>query len=110
MDNFSSESVDERISAAVRALAALNGVKHTDLKDVLGIGQNSIFTKLRGDSPWKASEVAALAEYFDVPISYLFDGFSSLRNKKTPAMKARAFGSAPSGIRTPDPLIKSQLL
>ena len=84
------QTVDERISAATRALVALHGMRNADLAEVLGVGQNSVFMKLRGDSPWKAAEVALVAEYFGVPISILFDGMASVNNEEAPARGARA--------------------
>ncbi|ATH96343.1 hypothetical protein COP05_03960 [Dermabacter jinjuensis] len=84
------QTVDERISAATRALVALHGMRNADLADVLGIGQNSVFMKLRGDSPWKASEVAIMAEYFGVPIASFYDDLASLYSSEAPAQGARA--------------------
>ena len=61
---------------------------------------------------WKASEVEAVADYFDVSVGDLFDGLGLFRDTKKPhRMTGGAYSSgAPSGTRTPDPLIKSQLL
>lgn len=85
------QTVDERISAATRALVALHGMRNADLADVLGIGQNSVFMKLRGDSPWKAAEVAPVAEYFGVPISIIFDGMAAVNNEEAPALPSGDF-------------------
>ena len=103
---------DARISAAVRALAAGTGLKNAELAPVLGIHRASVFAKLKGETAWKASEVASLARYFDVPVGDLFDGLGLFRDTKKPHRVAGGASSAgaPSGTRTPDPLIKSQLL
>ena len=85
------QTVDERISAATRTLVALHGMRNADLADVLGIGQNSVFMKLRGDSPWKAAEVALVAEYFGVPISIIFDGMAAVNNEEAPALPSGGF-------------------
>lgn len=105
-------SADERISAAVRALAAGRGVKNAELGPVIGAGRATIFAKVKGDTPWKANEIEAIAEFFDVSVGDLFDGLGLFGETKKPhRMTGGASPSgAPSGTRTPDPLIKSQLL
>ena len=57
---------------------------------------------------WKASEVEAVADYFDVSVGDLFDGLGLFRDTKKPPRLAGGASSsgAPSGTRTPDPLIK----
>lgn len=104
--------VDERIAAAVRALAAGRGVRTVDLAPVIGVGKTRIFAKLKGEAVWKASEVDAVARYFGVSVGDLFDGLGLFGETKKPhRMTGGASPSgAPSGTRTPDPLIKSQLL
>ena len=103
---------DARISAAVRALAAGNGLKNAELAPILGIHRASVFAKIKGETSWKASEVAALARFFDVPVGDLFDGLGLFGDTKKPHRVTGGASSsgAPSGTRTPDPLIKSQLL
>lgn len=96
MPQIDQPSVDERIAASVRALTAGRGMRNVELKEVLGIGSNAIFMKLRGDSPWKASEVAALAEHFDVSVGDLYDGLGLFRDTKRPH---RATGGASLAVR-----------
>ena len=105
-------SADERISAAVRALAAGRGIRNSDLAPILGAGKTATFAKLKGEAPWKAAEVAALADFFEVSVGELYDGLGLFRDTKKPHRMTggASSGGAPSGIRTPDPLIKSQLL
>ena len=106
------ESTDARISAAVRALAAGRGMRNVELKDVIGVGANAVFMKLRGDSHWKASEVEALADHFGVEIGDLYRGLGLFGGTTKPrrSRDGASVSGAPSGTRTPDPLIKSQLL
>ena len=87
---------DARISAAVRALAAGTGLKNAELAPVLGIHRASVFAKLKGETSWKASEVATLARHFDVPVGDLFDGLGLFRDTKKPH---RATGGASSRVR-----------
>ena len=103
---------DTYISAAAKALMAARDVKADELAGVIGSSRRAVFTKLSGGSPWKAGEVQALADYFDVPIADLFAGLGLLGNDEAPRPGGRRASTvgAPSGIRTPDPLIKSQLL
>lgn len=102
-------TTDERIAAAVRALAAGRGVRAVDLAPIIGIGKTRVFAKLKGEAMWKASEVEAVADYFDVSVGELFDGLGLFRDTKKPHRVTGGASSsgAPSGTRTPDPLIKS---
>ena len=111
-DQLPATSADQRISAAVRALAAGRGVKNAELAPVIGASRATIFAKVKGEAPWKANEIESVAAYFDVSVGDLFDGLGLFRDTKKPhRMTGGASSSgAPSGIRTPDPLIKSQLL
>lgn len=105
-------TTDERIAAAVRALAAGRGVRSVDLAPVIGIGKTRVFAKLKGEAMWKASEVEAVAAYFDVSVGDLFDGLGLFRDTKKPHRMTGGASTvgAPSGTRTPDLLIKSQPL
>ena len=97
--------------AAVRALAAGRGVKNAELAPVIGASRATIFSKVKGEAPWKANEIESIAAYFDVSVGDLFDGLGLFRNAKRPHLEGGAsLTGASSGIRTPDPLIKSQLL
>lgn len=66
----------------------------------------------KGEVPWKANEIEAVADYFDVSVGELFDGLGLFRDTKKPHRMTGGASpaGAPSGTRTPDPLIKSQLL
>ncbi len=105
-------TADQRIAAAVRALAAGRGVKNAELAPIIGASRATVFAKVKGEAPWKANEVELVAEYFDVSVGDLFDGLGLFRDTKKPHRVTGGASSsgAPSGIRTPDPLIKSQLL
>ena len=63
---------------------AARGVRADHLAAMIGISRNQTFVKLRGDSPWKASEVEALAEHFGVSIADLYAGFGLLDNDEAP--------------------------
>lgn len=89
-------TTDERIAAAVRALAAGRGVRTVDLAPVIGIGKTRIFAKLKGEAPWRATEVEAVAQYFDVSVGDLFDGLGLFRDTKKPH---RVTGGASLAVR-----------
>ncbi|WP_084252733.1 helix-turn-helix domain-containing protein [Devriesea agamarum] len=72
--NHATPTDDELISASIRALAAGRGVRNAELAPILGINRASVFNKLNGTAPWKASEVGALARYFDVSTDDIFNG------------------------------------
>ncbi len=72
------EDTDLVISGAVRALLAARGLAADDLRPVLGVSRGAVFTKLNSSSPWKAREVAALAEFFDVSVGALYDGLGGI--------------------------------
>ena len=105
-------TADQKISAAVRALAAGRGVKNSELAPVIGASRATIFAKVKGEVPWKANEIESVADYFSVSVGDLFDGLGLFRDTTKPHRRTGGASSvgAPSGIRTPDPLIKSQLL
>ena len=107
-----SPSADQRIAAAVRALAAGRGIKNSELAPIIGTSRATVFAKVKGDAPWKAEEIEAVATYFGVTVGDLFGGLGIFGHDEAPrSARPRGFSSgAPSGTRTPDPLIKSQLL
>jgi len=102
-------STDDRISAAVKALMAARGVKTERLAAAIGVSRNQTFAKLRGASTWKASEVEAIADVFNVAIGDIYAGMGLLNNDEAPRLVGRraSTSGAPSGTRTPDPLIQS---
>lgn len=75
MQEYPSET-DARISATVRALASGGNVDMMIVARALALPKATVYNKLRGDSPWKASEVAALAHFFKVRIPDFYDGLN----------------------------------
>ena len=66
------------ISAAVRALLSGRGYSPDALCEVTDTTASTLFRKLNGSSPWKAREVAAIAEFFDVSVGALYDGLGGI--------------------------------
>ena len=73
LHEFASET-DARISASVRALISGRGLQPAEVGLIVGVTKASMYNKLGGKAPWKASEVEALARYFEIRISDLYDG------------------------------------
>lgn len=55
-------------------------MRAVDLAPIIGIGKARVFAKLKGEAMWKASEVEAVADYFDVSVGGLFDGLGLFRD------------------------------
>ncbi|MCL6423871.1 helix-turn-helix domain-containing protein [Brachybacterium sp. JHP9] len=82
-------TTDDRISASAKALMAARGIRTEELALAIGISRNPMFAKLRGSSAWKASEVAAMADYFGVGLDALFEGLGLLEHDEAPRSSDR---------------------
>lgn len=69
---------NEMITRAALALLAARGLEKESLMFALGIGRGTIYRKFNGKSEWKASEVAVLARFFNVPVANFYDGLGGL--------------------------------
>jgi transcriptional regulator with XRE-family HTH domain len=65
------ERIDQGIAAAVRAEMARQMRRQEGLAAELGIAQQGISRRLRGDMPWRAAELVAVARWLDVPLTRL---------------------------------------
>ena len=65
------EQIDQGIAAAVRAEMARQMRKQDDLAAVLGVAQQAVSRRLRGDMPWRAAELVVVAHWLDVPVERL---------------------------------------
>lgn len=90
---------DATIAASVRALCSGRDVAPEMVAAVVGMTKSSIYNKLKGASPWKASEVSDIASYFGVRVGDLYDG---LGGKFTP-QPPRA-SSSMAELRTFNPI------
>lgn len=61
--------VRSRIAAAVRAEMARQQKTQDDLAELLGIVQPSVSLRLAGKRSFRGEELAALAEWLQVPVS-----------------------------------------
>lgn len=59
------------VTANVRAEMARRNKTQTDVADLLGISQNGVSRRLRGETAWRVHELRALADDFGVPVSSL---------------------------------------
>jgi len=62
----------KRIAAEVRAELARQQKTQRDVGDILGLPQQSILMRLKGRTPFRAEELAKLADAWDVPVSRFF--------------------------------------
>ena len=70
----STDGADVRISRAVTVLLEDLDRSVDQAAASTGLSRASVYRKLAGDSPWKASEVDVLARYFGVLPGDLFAG------------------------------------
>lgn len=67
-------AVNARISAAVAALVRGQRRDVGEIAREMGLSRTALYQKIKGDRPFKAWEVAALAAIFGVRVSDLYDG------------------------------------
>jgi transcriptional regulator with XRE-family HTH domain len=70
----SATDVDRRIASTVKALVSAQGHDVAEVAEGIGLSRASLYQKLKGQRPFKAHEVDALARYLRVRVSDLFDG------------------------------------
>jgi hypothetical protein len=68
--------VDRRITATVKAFIAGRELRVEDIAAGLRSSRSGLYHKLKGGSPWTATEVAALAEMFGISVNDLYTGLS----------------------------------
>lgn len=61
-------------AARVRGIAAERGMTQEDIGVVLGRTRQYIGKRYRGELDFRASELEALADHFNVPVAYFFGG------------------------------------
>ncbi len=102
------------VATRVRGLLAEKNLKQADLAKALGRSQASISDRLRGAKDFDINELPALTTLLGVSVGYLL-GLTDERSPRPVPGGGSLFlaveeGGTPSGTRTPNPLIKSQLL
>lgn len=70
---FASDT-DDRLAATVRALASGRGESVGRVAMHCGMTRSALYDRLNGTSPWKASEIEAVAHHFEVTVGDLYDG------------------------------------
>lgn len=75
------DPVDAQIGERLHTWMWRNRIPQTGFADVLGISQQSLGRKLRGDSAWTAGELARAAAALGVPVGWLFGEDESVRPK-----------------------------
>ena len=67
------ESSRRQIPEVIRALMAARRAKGPDVAEAIGMSASSFYARLNGKSVISAHELAALALYFGVPVSFFFE-------------------------------------
>jgi transcriptional regulator with XRE-family HTH domain len=67
----------------VKGIMAQNGMTQKDLAAVIDCASNSVFRKLSGVSPFTVSEIATMANYFNVDPSYFFTNYVDVLSTTT---------------------------
>lgn len=63
---------EQEIGANVRAEMSRHGVTQAAVAERLGLPQSAVSKRLRGMTPWSASELAKVAELLGVPVGKLY--------------------------------------
>lgn len=95
------DHAQRHIAAEVRAELARQQVTDSMIAEAMGQNQQWFNRRKNGDVPFSAAELAFVATYLGVPIEQLFG-----RGIK-PVNPSPDDDGAPSGTRTPNPLIQS---
>jgi predicted transcriptional regulator len=59
------------LAATLRAELARAGRTQADIATLLGISQPSVSERMRGNTPWRVTELTAVAEFLNVSVSVL---------------------------------------
>lgn len=106
---------EETIAHNIRMYLTARGITQASLAEPLGLKPSAVSMKMRGKTSWSIPDVVNAADFLGVAPEDLMDDtlvsqFES-KYKKTPVdTRPRLLAGAPSGIRTLDTLIKSQML
>ena len=69
---------DDKIRLVAKMLLAAHGMTTLDLGQQLGLGRTPIYDRMQGRKPFTTAEVAAMADYFGVPVAAFFAGPNGL--------------------------------
>lgn len=67
-------NTQQKTAAMVRAFAAANRLKQTDIAAVLGLSQRSAGLKMNGDVAWSLDDVQVMAKHFGITPEQLMAG------------------------------------
>lgn len=91
-------TIDETIGAQVHAAMWRARVSQVQLAGALGLDQAAVSRRLRGRTPWKASEVLSAAALLGVSITDLYPSAPELEPAPAKAVGQR---DIPGGMRSP---------
>jgi antitoxin component HigA of HigAB toxin-antitoxin module len=67
------DPIHDVISENVRTFMGKRDINQTELADAIGSNQPKLSRALHGHRPWQVDELHAIAAYFDVPLTLLFE-------------------------------------
>jgi hypothetical protein len=71
-------SAEDNVRRVVKALLAISEVPAPVLGEYLGMKKAAIYKRLNGTQPFTVAEVAAVSEFFEVPVQVIFAGPGAL--------------------------------
>lgn len=88
-------AAEATVRQSVLTLVRVREADRDDLARHLGIHRSSLYRKLgRAGAPFTAGEVAAIADYFGVPVADLFAGLAAVAIPLQPAAVTRSSTTA----------------
>ena len=100
-------SIDDVVSANVRACAGYLGLRQVDIAEVLGVKQATVSRKWFGGRAWQLTELDTLAQLFGVTVA---DLVTPRENEEARTDVARADRGSRDWIRTSNRPINSRML
>lgn len=91
-------SLDEIITATVRALRSVRGDDVNDLARFIGISRGSFYNRLNGSTQFGAAEIGKLAEWFEVPVTDFYEGVVRIRPTVITEVVTREYPTATRSV------------
>lgn len=76
------EDVETTLNETLRLLLTRTGQRHEDIARVVGVSRASMTLRLKGDTPWKLRDVAAVAGHFGLGVTELLSGYAAIASAK----------------------------
>jgi hypothetical protein len=85
------EDVEATLNETLRLLLTRTGQRHEDIARVVGVSRTAMTLRLKGDTPWRLRDVAAVARHFGLSAIELLSGYTAIASaKRLPPVKGAA--------------------